>query len=123
MLRQLQIMIHGGGFPCPGVRASLRRNGFEKWPETADIITLAQRVERINGVGRRWYAGIKALDDARALRMVAWLRDVADAHQDSIELQLGRHVAMARSTLYSRELDAVVAPATDIRPWKSSSCR
>jgi site-specific recombinase XerD len=84
--------------------------------EAADIFTLAQLVERINGVGRRWYAGIKALGEAKALRIVDWLRDVANTHQDSIGLQLGRHVAMARSKLYAHELNAVVTPATDIRP-------
>lgn len=80
--------------------------------EAADIFTLAQLVERINGIGRRWYAGIKAMGEGKALRIVEWLRE----HQNSIELQLGRHVAMARSKLYAHELNAVVAPATDIRP-------
>jgi len=80
--------------------------------EAADIFTLAQLVERINGVGRRWHAGIKAMGEGKALRIVEWLRE----HQDSIELQLGRHVAMARSKLYAHELQAVVAPATAIRP-------
>jgi site-specific recombinase XerD len=80
--------------------------------EAADIFTLAQLVERINGVGRRWHAGIRALGEGKALRVVGWLRQ----HQDSIELQLGRHVATARSKLYAHELDAVVAPATAIRP-------
>jgi site-specific recombinase XerD len=80
--------------------------------EAADIFTLAQLVERINGIGRRWYAGIKAMGEGKALRIVEWLRE----HQDSIELQLGRHVAMARSQLYAHELNAVVAPASDIRP-------
>ncbi len=80
--------------------------------EAADIFTLAQLVERINGVGRRWYAGIKAMGQGKALRIVEWLRE----HQDSIDLQLGRHVAMPRSKLYAHELQAVVAPATDIRP-------
>ncbi|MBA3588416.1 phage integrase family protein [Methylibium sp.] len=80
--------------------------------EAADIFTLAQLVERINGVGRRWHAGIKAMGESKALRIVDWLRE----HQDSIELQLGRHVAMARSKLYVHELNAVVAPATAIRP-------
>ena len=84
--------------------------------EAADIFTLAQLVERINGVGRRWYAGVKALGQGKAQRIVEWLRDVADAHQDSPGLQLGRHVAMARSKLYAHELNAVVAPATAIRP-------
>lgn len=80
--------------------------------EAADIFTLAQLVERINGVGRRWYAGIKAMGEGKALRILEWLRE----HSDSIELQLGRHVAMPRSKLYAHELQAVVAPATAIRP-------
>ena len=80
--------------------------------EAADILTLAQLVERINGIGRRWYAGIKAMGEGKAQRIVEWLRE----HQDSIGLQLGHHVAMARSQLYAHELNAVVAPATDIRP-------
>ena len=80
--------------------------------EAADIFTLAQLVERINGIGRRWYAGIKAMGEGKAQRTVEWLRE----HQHSIELQVGRHVAMARSQLYAHELNAVVAPATDIRP-------
>ena len=80
--------------------------------EAADVLTLAQLVERINGIGRRWYAGIKAMGEGKAQRIVEWLRE----HQDSIGLQLGHHVAMARSQLYAHELNAVVAPATDIRP-------
>ena len=84
--------------------------------EATEIFTLAQLVERINGVGRRWYAGIKAMGEGKALRIVEWLRDVANTHQDSTGLQLGRHVAMPRSKLYAHELNAVVAPATAIRP-------
>ena len=84
--------------------------------EAAGIFTLAQLVERINGVGRRWHAGIKAMGEGKALRIVEWLQDVANAHQDSTGLQLGRHVAMPRSKLNAHELNAVVAPATAIRP-------
>jgi site-specific recombinase XerD len=84
--------------------------------EAADIFTLAQLVERINGVGRRWHAGIKAMGQGKAQRIVEWLRDVASEHQESTELQLGRHVALPRSKLFAHELNAVVAPATDIRP-------
>jgi hypothetical protein len=39
----------------------------------------------INGVGWRWHAGIKAMGEGKALRIVEWLRE----HQDSIALQLG----------------------------------
>ena len=42
--------------------------------------------------------------------------NLPSTHQASIELQLGRHVAMPRSKLYAHELQAVVAPATAIRP-------
>jgi site-specific recombinase XerD len=84
--------------------------------EAADIFTLAQLVERINGVGRRWYAGIKAMGQGKAQRIVEWLHEVANADQHNAGLQLGRHVALARSKLYAHELNAVVAPATDIRP-------
>ena len=84
--------------------------------EAADIFTLAQLVERINGIGRRWYASIDALGQGKALRIVDWLRDVANAQPGGMELQLGRHVTMARSKLFAHELNAVVAPATAIRP-------
>jgi site-specific recombinase XerD len=89
--------------------------------EAADIFTLAQLVERINGVGRRWHAGIKAMGQGKSQRIVEWLRDMAQTHpdmthRDGIELQLGRHVAIARSKLFAHELNAVVAPATAIRP-------
>ena len=84
--------------------------------EAADIFTLAQLVERINGVGRRWHASIKAMGEGKALRIVEWLQTLANTHQDSTALQVGRHVAMPRSQLYAHELQAVVLPATGIRP-------
>ena len=84
--------------------------------EAADIFTLAQLVERINGVGRRWHAGIKAMGQGKAQRIVEWLQALAGTHAHGIELQLGRHVALPRSQLYAHELNAVVAPASDIRP-------
>ena len=86
--------------------------------EAADIFTLAQLVERINGVGQRWYAGIKSMGQGKAQRIVQWLQDLAamPLNADSAPLQLGRHVALPRSQLYKHELNAVVAAATDIRP-------
>ena len=92
--------------------------------EAADIFTLAQLVERINGIGRRWHSGIKAMGQGKAQRVVEWLQDVANTHERTHgpthertpELQLGRHIALPRSKLYAHELNAVVAPASDIRP-------
>ncbi len=80
--------------------------------EAAGISTLDQLVERINGIGRRWYAGINAIGEGKAQRIVAWLRQ----HEQGMEHRLGRHVAVARGQLYAHELNAVVVPATDIRP-------
>ena len=80
--------------------------------EAADLFTLAQLVERINGIGRRWYAGIKAMGEGKAARILAWLRE----HEPSIGLALGRHIEQPSSRLYQHELNAVVAPASDIRP-------
>ena len=89
--------------------------------EAADIFTLAQLVDRINGVGRRWHAGIKAMGAGKALRIVEWLQHLANTHQDRTGLQLGRHVAMPRSKHFAHELKAVVAPATAIRPLEKFS--
>jgi len=84
--------------------------------EAADIFTLAQLVERINGVGLRWHAGIPALGQGKALRIVAWLQSLADTAKGNAGLQIGAHVALPRSQLFAHELGAVVAPATAIRP-------
>ena len=96
--------------------------------EAADIFTLAQLVERINGVGRRWYAGIPAIGAGKAQRIVDWLQGLANAFEDgsnyssegptdhSFGLHLGHHVALPRRQLFAHELQAVVAPATAIRP-------
>ena len=78
----------------------------------ADIFTLAQLVERINGVGFRWNSSIKAVGPVKALRIVEWLRD----HEASLELTIGAHVAQPRSEVGSAQLNAVVALATDVRP-------
>lgn len=80
--------------------------------EGADIFTLAQLVERINGIGKRWTGGIKSLGVAKGRRIEAWL----DEHAGSLGLSIGSHVAVARSRLYSHELQAVVASATAVRP-------
>jgi site-specific recombinase XerD len=84
--------------------------------EAADIFTLAQLVERINGIGQRWFASIKALGPEKAQRIVAWLHDIGNTQPDIAALQLGRHVVLPRRKLFAHELNAIVAPASDIRP-------
>jgi len=80
--------------------------------EAADIFTLAQLADRINGIGRSWYFGIKALGVGKAARILEWLRE----QEPSTGLGIGRHVDLARTKLFTHELAAVVAPASDIRP-------
>ncbi|MBC7375986.1 MAG: hypothetical protein H7346_00945, partial [Burkholderiaceae bacterium] len=95
--------------------------------EAADLFTLAQLVERINGIGRNWHASVKSLGQGKAKRIVEWLQALHQtepglaSQQGSQQcshpaLQLGGHVTTARSALYAHELNAVVAPATAIRP-------
>src|SRR5690348_10786141 len=71
-----------------------------------------RQLERINGVGRAWYAPIKGLGAAKAERVLHWLK----LHQDSINIAVGSHVALSRAKIYRHELAKVVAPSADIRP-------
>jgi len=110
-LRWLEGLVAQSPRAGDGVAAWLNPSLAEKL-EAADIFTLAQLVDRINGLGLRWYTGLKALGEAKAQRIVDWLRQ----YEASIGLQLGRHVVRPRSELYRHELAAVVQPATAIRP-------
>ncbi len=83
--------------------------------QASGITTIAELLNRINGIGRRWYGSVKAIGATKAARIEEWLR----AYEDSIGTAIGRHVTIARSQLYAHELAAVMAPATDIRPLKS----
>lgn len=85
-----------------------------RYLEGAGIFTLRQLVERINGIGRRWYAGIglKAIGQAKAGRIEDWLR----SHEATIGVTLGKHVSVQRSRLYRDELQRVTRPATAIVP-------
>lgn len=80
--------------------------------EAANIFTLAQLVERVNGIGRRWHASIRGLGVAKAARITAWLRE----NELSLDLSVGRHVAVPHRKLYTHELAAIVPSATQIRP-------
>ena len=85
--------------------------------EASEIYTLAQLVERINGIGRRWTGSIEALGVAKGARIEAWLKE----HEPSLGLSIGPHVALGRTRLFAHELQAVVQPATAIRPLEKSS--
>ena len=78
----------------------------------ADIVTLAQLIDRINGLGQRWWVSVPAIGPVKAGRVEEWLRD----QEDVLGAKLGAHVAMPRSKVFAHELAQVVQPATAIRP-------
>lgn len=79
---------------------------------SADIFTVAQLVDRINGLGQRWHSGIAGLGPAKARRIEAWLNE----HEATIGRGLGPHIERPRHELFKHELERVVQPGTDIRP-------
>lgn len=81
--------------------------------ERSGIFTLSQLVEHINGIGRRWWAGIPAIGVAKAARIEDWLRQ----QQPALGLAIGAHVARHRTTLEHAELMQVVPRATAIVPF------
>jgi site-specific recombinase XerD len=80
--------------------------------EAAGLFTLAQLLERINGVGRGWTSSIKGIGTAKAERVVQWLIQ----NEVTIGMSVGKHVALPRSALCRHELQELVRPATDVRP-------
>jgi hypothetical protein len=80
--------------------------------QAVGLFTLRQLVTHINGIGKRWYCSIAAVGPLKAKRIEDWLR----AHEISIGLALGGHVAVARKKLYSHELARVVPRQTGIVP-------
>jgi site-specific recombinase XerD len=80
--------------------------------EAAGILTIRNLVDRINGLGLRWWSGIRAIGAAKAARIMEWLT----AHEAGIGLSIGAHVRIKRSKLYAHELARVVPRATAIVP-------
>lgn len=80
--------------------------------EAAGVFTLAQLMDRVNGLGQGWAASVAGIGKAKGDRVLAWLRD----NQASIGMVVGRHVEHRRAALFHHELAQLVAPATDVRP-------
>lgn len=80
--------------------------------EAAGIFTVRQLIDRINGLGMRWWTGIRAIGAAKAERITEWLR----THEASIGLAIGSHVNVKRSALDGRTLHRLVPRTTAIVP-------
>jgi site-specific recombinase XerD len=82
--------------------------------ESAGIVTLAQLVDRINGLGSGWHRDIPAVGTTKAARVVDWLR----AHEATIGTAIGSHTMVRKATLSPARLHAVVPRATGIVPME-----
>ncbi len=80
----------------------------------AGVPTLFALVERIKGIGARWWVQVPGVGERKALRILEWLQ----ANEDVLGLRIGLHVAQPRRQLASTTLAAVVPAATAIRPYE-----
>ncbi|WP_213959433.1 phage integrase family protein [Variovorax sp. dw_954] len=112
-LRWLQGLVAQDPKPSDSVSAWLNPS-MAKRLERAGLTTLSVLVERINGVGARWWALVPGVGEGKAARMVEWLQ----ANEALLGLKVGRHVAQPRMKLASATLEAVVPAATAIRPYE-----
>jgi site-specific recombinase XerD len=80
--------------------------------ERAGLVTLADLIDRINGLGSVWYRDVPAIGATKAARMVEWLR----AHEATIGKTIGSHTMVRKATLSPDRLQAVVPRATGIVP-------
>jgi site-specific recombinase XerD len=93
------------------VDAWLREEMAEPLKE-AGVTTLRQLVDRVNGLGHSWAAGLRAIGAGKASRIVAWLRDP----DHNIGVPIGAHALAPRDQVPAEVLRAVVAPATAVVP-------
>lgn len=80
----------------------------------ADLPTLAAVVERINGIGARWWAQVPGVGERKAARILDWLH----AHEAVLGLRVGVHVATPRMQLTPTALASVVPAATALVPYE-----
>ncbi|CAG9185989.1 phage integrase family protein [Cupriavidus pampae] len=76
--------------------------------EEAGIVTLADLLDRINGLGSGWTRSVRAVGAGKARMIEAFL----DAHAESLGRAIGGHVAVPRRQRYAHELASVV-PKSD----------
>jgi integrase len=80
--------------------------------EKANIHTLQDLVDRINGIGARWWTGLPGIGALKGERIADWLR----MNEASIGMEIGEHVAKPRTQLQPALLAGVVPAATALVP-------
>lgn len=80
--------------------------------KAADIKTIKQLADRINGLGYQWSSGVTSIGRTKASRIVDWL----NLHAPSTGLSIGSHVDVPRKRLDKSTLDKVVPSTTAVVP-------
>lgn len=96
------------------------RDGVEAWLNPtlaarlhrAGIHTMHELVETMNRTGARWWTRVPGVGVHKAARIADWLI----AHAAQLKLPVSPHALVPRTQVPPAVLDAVVAPATAIRP-------
>jgi len=111
-LRWLESLVAQDPRPGDGVSAWLNPSVARRLAD-AGMPTLFALVERINGVGARWWSQVPGVGERKAARILDWLQ----ANEGVLGgLRVGRHVALPRSLLSAETLDAVVPASTSLVP-------
>jgi len=71
-------------------------------------------IERINGIGARWWVPVPGIGELKAARTLDWLH----GSEQVLGLRVGLHVANPRAQLTPTTLAAVVPAATAIVPYE-----
>lgn len=101
--------------PRPGDRVGAWLNpSLASRLERAGVPTLAALVERINGIGARWWVQVPGVGALKGSRILEWLH----ANEAVLGLRVGRHVDQPRAQLSLSSLAEVVPAATAIRPFE-----
>ncbi|MGJ7523909.1 phage integrase family protein [Variovorax sp. LT1P1] len=112
-LRWLEALVAQDPRPGDGVQAWLNPSMAERLIR-AGMPTLFTLVERINGVGARWWAPVPGVGPQKGARILEWLQ----ANEDVLGMRVGHHVATPRQGLAPADLAAVVPAATAIVPYE-----
>ena len=113
-LRWLEGLVAQDPRPLDGVAAWLNPAVAARL-ERAGLGTLFSLVERINGVGARWWAQVPGIGERKATRILDWLQ----ANEEVLGgLRVGRHAAQPRAQLAPALLASVVPPSTSLVPYE-----
>ncbi|MET3918966.1 integrase [Variovorax sp. OAS795] len=82
--------------------------------EGAGVPTLSALVDRVNGIGARWWVHVPGVGELKAARILDWLC----ANQQALGLRIGPHALKPRAQLAPLALAAVVPTGTALVPYE-----